>query len=55
MGRLFWKFFFSYWAALLLAVVAVNAASWLSSVAWGDANLPIEGGGRAVFIVNFAA
>jgi two-component system, OmpR family, sensor kinase len=55
MGRLFWKFFFSYWAALLLAVVAVNAASWLSSVAWGEANLPIEGGGRAVFIVNFAA
>ena len=55
MGRLFWKFFFSYWAALLLAVVAVNAASWLSSVAWGSGNLPIEGGGRAVFIVNFAA
>jgi len=24
MGRLFWKFFFSYWAALLIAVVGTT-------------------------------
>ncbi|MBN2371533.1 MAG: HAMP domain-containing protein [Vicinamibacteria bacterium] len=29
MGRLFWKFFFSYWAALLIAVIGVQTAVYL--------------------------
>ena len=28
-GWLVWKFFFSYWAAMLLAVLGVSTAAWL--------------------------
>src|SRR5512145_1944857 len=55
MGRLFWKFFFSYWAALLASVVAVSAAGWIATVTLGEAGLPVEIGPRADFLLNFSA
>lgn len=37
MGRLFWKFFFAFWLALLLAAVGVGAAVWLHRQASSEA------------------
>jgi len=54
MGRLFWKFFFSYWAALLLAILGVAAAGWLSRVAEEDLELSLEAGPRATVILSAA-
>jgi two-component system OmpR family sensor kinase len=55
MGRLFWKFFLSYLAALLLAVFGVSAAAWLYVLAERNPDLSLEGGPRASFIVSSAA
>jgi two-component system, OmpR family, sensor kinase len=55
MGRLFWKFFLSYWAALLVAVFGVSAAAWLYVLAERDPDLSLEAGPRASFIVGSAA
>jgi len=55
MGRLFWKFFLSYWAALLLAVLGVGAGTWLYRLAERDAELALEAGPRAAFIVSSSA
>ena len=55
MGRLFWKFFFSYWAALLLASVGVGTTVWLFQRADRSQNLSVESGPRAVFIIGSAA
>jgi two-component system OmpR family sensor kinase len=55
MGRLFWKFFLSYWAALVVAVFGVSAAAWLYVLAERDPDLSLEGGPRASFIVGSAA
>jgi two-component system OmpR family sensor kinase len=55
MGRLFWKFFFSYWAALLLAVIGVGTSAWLYRLAERDPYLSLEGGPRAEFVVESAA
>jgi two-component system OmpR family sensor kinase len=54
-GRLFWKFFVSYWAALLLAVVGVAAAPWLSRFTLDDPDLPLDVSPRAGFLANTAA
>jgi two-component system OmpR family sensor kinase len=55
MGRLFWKFFFSYWAALLVAVFGVSTAAWLYVLAERNPDLSLEAGPRASFIVGSAA
>ena len=55
MGRLFWKFFLSYWAALLVAVFGVSAAAWLHVLAERNPDLSLEAGPRASFIVTSAA
>ncbi len=55
MGRLFWKFFFSYWAALLLAVLGVATAAWLYVLTERSLDLSLEAGPRASFIVDSAA
>lgn len=55
MGRLFWKFFFSYWAALLVAVLGVGTAGWLYQLAERNPVLSLEAGPRANFIVTSAA
>jgi two-component system OmpR family sensor kinase len=55
MGRLFWKFFLSYWAALLVAVFGVSAAAWLYVLAERNPDVSLETGPRASFIVSSAA
>jgi two-component system OmpR family sensor kinase len=55
MGRLFWKFFLSYWAALLVAVFGVSASAWVYVLAERNPDLPLEAGPRASFIVSSAA
>jgi two-component system, OmpR family, sensor kinase len=55
MGRLFWKFFISYWAALLVAVFGVSAAAWLYVLAERNPDLSLEAGPRASFTVGSAA
>lgn len=48
MGRLFWKFFFTFWLALLVAGIGVGTAVWLRHNGWQDGSeqprQPIEGG-----------
>jgi two-component system OmpR family sensor kinase len=54
MGRLFWKFFFSYWAALLATVVGVAATAWLYQLAERGPE-PLEAGPGTAFVVSTAA
>ena len=55
MGRLFWKFFLSYWAALLVAVFGLSTASWLYFLVERNPDLALEAGPRASFTVGSAA
>ena len=55
MGRLFWKFFLSYWAALLVAVVGVGATAVLVQLTEEDRALSLESGPRAALILGSAA
>jgi two-component system OmpR family sensor kinase len=55
MGRLFWKFFFSYWAALLLAVGGVGTAAWLFQLREVSGGGTLEAGPRAALLVTSAA
>ncbi len=55
MGRLFWKFLFSYWAAMLVATLGVSAAAWVYVLAERSPDLSLEAGPRASFIVGSAA
>ncbi len=55
MGRLFWKFLFSYWAALLLALVSVGTAAWLYRLAEEEIDPSLEVGPRATFVVGSAS
>jgi two-component system OmpR family sensor kinase len=36
MGRLFWKFFLTFWLALLVAGASVGTTVWLRHNAWQD-------------------
>jgi len=57
MGRLFWKFFFAFWLALVLAGIGVGTAVWLHNrgeAAERDAR-PLLGGPRAGFFLDVAA
>lgn len=42
MGRLFWKFFFAFWLALLLAGVGVGTAVWLRHKALEESAAPTQ-------------
>ncbi len=42
MGRLFWKFFFAFWLAVLTAGVGVGTAVWWRHNALGDRRNPVE-------------
>lgn len=54
MGRLFWKFFVSYWVALVVAFVGVGTAFWLYRLT-EDLDPSLEVGPRATFIVGSAS
>jgi two-component system, OmpR family, sensor kinase len=54
MGRLFWKFFVSYWAALLVTVLGVTTALWLYQMAEQGRDLSLETGPRTSFVVGSA-
>jgi two-component system OmpR family sensor kinase len=55
MGRLFWKFLLSYWAALLFVVLGVAATAWLYQRAEGGPDLALATGPHATFVVDSAA
>jgi len=55
LGRLFWKFLVSYWAALLVAVLGVSTGAWLYNLAERSPDLSLEAGPRASFILAAAA
>jgi two-component system OmpR family sensor kinase len=55
MGRLFWKFFFSYWAALLVAVIGTATTVWLYRLSEEGRDTWLAGGPRAEFIVASGA
>ena len=55
MGRLFWKFFFFYWAAMLLGVLGVALAVGVFNAADQDQRTPLEGGPRARFVLTQAS
>ena len=52
MGRLFWKFFVAYWAAILVAVISIGAAAWLYRLAEEEIDPSIEVGPRASYFVR---
>ncbi|HOW74369.1 MAG TPA: ATP-binding protein [Candidatus Competibacteraceae bacterium] len=54
MGRLFWKFFFAFWLALLAASGGVGAAVWLHQQTL-DERSQLASGPRAAFLVNATA
>jgi two-component system OmpR family sensor kinase len=55
MGRLFWKFLFSYWAALVLGVLSVEGALWLYRQAETDRTPTVDTGPLARIAVGTAA
>lgn len=55
MGRLFWKFLFSFWAALLVTVLGVTTALWLYQLAQRGRDRFLESGPRAATLVGAAA
>lgn len=55
MGRLFWKFLFSYWAALLVAMLGVTIAFWLYQLAEQGRDLLLKTGPRTTLVVGSAA
>lgn len=54
MGRLFWKFFFAFWLALLLAGIGVGTAVWLHRQATSEAAPAALGGPRAALLLDTA-
>ena len=55
MGRLFWKFFFAFWLALLAASGGVGAAVWLRQQTLDERGQELASGPRAAFLVNATA
>ena len=55
MGRLFWKFFFAFWLALLVAGAGVGAAVWLHQRTLDERGQELASGPRAAFLVNATA
>ena len=55
MGRLFWKFFFAFWLALLVAGAGVGAAVWLHQQPLNERGEELASGPRTAFLVNATA
>ena len=55
MGRLFWKFFFAFWLALLSASAGVGAAVWLRQQTLDERGQELASGRRTEFLVNATA
>ncbi len=55
MGRLFWKFLFSYWAALLVAFLGVTATLWLYELTYRVWDRQLEKGPHAALQLDAAA
>ncbi|MDG4554427.1 MAG: ATP-binding protein [Candidatus Competibacter sp.] len=55
MGRLFWKFFFAFWLALLIASGGVGTTVWLHRQTLDDHDRALAGGPRTAFLVNTTA
>jgi len=55
MGRLFWKFFFAFWLALLVAGAGVGAAVWLHQQTLNERGEELASGPRTAFLVNATA
>ncbi|MEX0615537.1 MAG: two-component sensor histidine kinase, partial [Methylophaga sp.] len=57
MGRLFWKFFFAFLLALLVASLAVGSAMLLRQKQFNQqvANAPVQLGRQAAWLVSDAA
>ncbi len=55
MGRLFWKFFFAFWLALLAAGAGVGAAVWLRQQTLDERGQELASGRRTEFLVNATA
>jgi len=55
MGQLFWKFLFSYWAALLLAMIGVTTAAWLYQLSDHGRDQLLETGPRTTLVIGSAA
>jgi two-component system, OmpR family, sensor kinase len=54
-GRLFWKFLFAYWAAMLIAVIGVGATAWIIQATGEDVDPALEAGPRTAFVLGTAA
>lgn len=54
MGRLFWKFFFAFWLALLLAGSGVGTAVWLHRQTTNEVAPATLGGARAALLLDAA-
>lgn len=52
MGRLFWKFFFAFWLALLTAGLGVGIAVWWHNKPTGEAGQGLDRGPPAVLLVQ---
>ncbi|HRD67495.1 MAG TPA: ATP-binding protein [Candidatus Competibacter sp.] len=55
MGRLFWKFFFAFWLALLVAGAGVGAAVWLHQRTLDERGQEVASGPRVTFLVSATA
>jgi len=55
LGRLFWKFFFAFWLALLIASGGVGTTVWLHGQTLEDHDRLLAGGPRTAFLVNTTA
>lgn len=55
MGRLFWKCFFAFWLALLVAGAGVGAAVWLHQQTLAERGQELASGPRTAFLVNTTA
>lgn len=55
MSRLFWKFFLSYWGALLLGVLGVSSTLWFYQLANVGGSRWLESGPRTSFVLSTTA
>lgn len=54
-GRLFWKFFFAFWLALVVAGFCVGLAVWLHRQTLAENDGGLAGGPRAAFVLEAAS
>lgn len=54
-GRLFWKFFFAFWLALVIAGFCVGLAVWLHRQTLAENESGLAGGPRATFLLDAAS